>query len=133
MPAATFGRQLQYWQIGKRKGCIKNDPKYNLIEADLYNLIPVIGEVNGDRQDFPYGWLPDKPTKYGQCQTVIDFKKRKMFPKKEVRAIVARISLFMYDRYNLKLSKQDRQLFDALNKAYQVTQWKKHAIKEQLA
>lgn len=125
VPAAVFGKQLQCWQKGKRKGCVKNDPKYNLIEADLHNLIPVIGEVNADRNDFQYAWLPEKPTKYGQCQTVIDFKKRKMMPRKEVRGIVARISLYMYDRYNLKLSKQDRKLFEAWNKTYPVTQWEK--------
>lgn len=125
VPASVFGRQLQCWQKGKRKGCIKNDPNYNLIEADLHNLIPVIGEINQDRNDFQYSWLPDTPSKYGQCQTVVDFKKRKMMPRKEVRGIVARISLYMYERYNLRLSKQDKQLFDAWDKTYPVTQWEK--------
>lgn len=123
VPAATFGKQLLCWQKGKRKYCQKHDPKFNLIEADLHNLIPVIGEINQDRNDFQYAWLSDTPSKYGQCQSVIDFKKRKMMPRKEVRGIVARISLYMYDRYNLKLSKQDRQLFEAWDKAYPVTQW----------
>lgn len=123
VPAATFGKQLQCWKTGKRKGCIKTDPKFNLIEADLHNLLPVIGEVNQDRNDFQYSWLPDKPTKYGQCQTVIDFKKRKMMPRPEARGIVARISLYMYNKYNLRLSDQDRKLFEAWNKVYPVTQW----------
>ena len=46
-----------------------------------------------------------------------------MMPRKEVRGIVARISLYMYDHYNLKLSNQDRQLFEAWNKTYPATQW----------
>ncbi len=123
VPAATFGRQLQCWQKGKRKNCQHNDPQFNLIEADLHNLLPVIGEINQDRNDFQYAWLPDTPSKYGQCQTVVDFKKRKMMPRKEARGIVARISLYMYDRYHLKLSKQDKQLYEAWNKTYPVTQW----------
>lgn len=125
VPAAVFGKQRQCWQKGKRKYCQKNDHEFAKIEADLHNLIPVIGEVNADRQDFMYGWLPGKPTKYGQCQTIIDFKKHKMMPRQEVRGIVARISLYMYDHYHLRLSKQDRQLFEAWNKSYPVSNWEK--------
>ncbi|WP_255420592.1 endonuclease [Arsenophonus endosymbiont of Aleurodicus floccissimus] len=33
------------------------DPVFRAIEADLYNIAPSIGEVNGDRSNFNYGQL----------------------------------------------------------------------------
>ncbi|MBS7815940.1 endonuclease [Wohlfahrtiimonas chitiniclastica] len=56
---------------------------------------------------------------------MIDFKARKMMPREEIRGMVARITLYMYDRYGMRLSKQDQQLFNAWNKMYPVTEWEK--------
>lgn len=125
LPISIVGKQYQCWANGGRKNCQKVSDQFNRAEADLHNILPVIGEVNGDRSDYMYGMLNEKPTQYGSCQTVVDFKARKMMPKENIRGIVARITLYMYDQYGMRLSRQDQQLFDAWNKMYPATEWEK--------
>ncbi|RML36461.1 hypothetical protein APX70_07867, partial [Pseudomonas syringae pv. maculicola] len=45
------------------------DPVYKRAEADLHNLVPSIGEVNGDRSNFSFGWVPEQKGQYGSCLT----------------------------------------------------------------
>ncbi len=44
-------------------------------------------------------------------------------PRKAVRGMVARTYFYMADRYALRLSKQDQQLYSAWNKTYPVQKW----------
>ncbi len=53
MPAHQFGHQLQCWQDGGRKGCRK-DQEFKAMEGDMHNLVPAVGEVNGDRSNYQY-------------------------------------------------------------------------------
>jgi deoxyribonuclease-1 len=74
VPAWAFGRQLQCWQEGKRKNCKKNSPQFKTMESDLHNLVPAIGEVNGDRSNYKFSDWNGTPTKYGQCPIVITLR-----------------------------------------------------------
>lgn len=55
VPAWTFGHQRQCWKNGGRENCANDDPVFKAMEADLFNLYPAVGEVNGDRSNFNYG------------------------------------------------------------------------------
>lgn len=124
VPAWTIGHQRQCWQNGGRKNCTATDPVFQEAEGDLVNLVPAVGEVNGDRSNFPYSaWSRNPEPIYGQCQTVIDFKMKKVQPREEVRGRAARISLYMSERYQLRLSKQDKQLFCAWGRTYPIDEW----------
>lgn len=123
VPAWVIGHQRQCWQKGGRSNCSKTDSTYRIAEADLHNLVPSIGEVNGDRSNFGFGWLPQKPTQYGSCPMIVDFKARKAMPRQEIRGMIARTYFYMVERYALRLSKQDRQLYGAWDKAYPVRAW----------
>lgn len=125
LPISIVGRQYRCWQNGGRNNCRDVSVEFNNAEADLHNFLPVVGEVNGDRANFMYGILNETPYQYGSCQSVVNFKARKMMPKEDIRGMVARITLYMYDQYNMRLSKQDKQLFDTWNKMYPVTEWEK--------
>ncbi|WP_286788792.1 MULTISPECIES: endonuclease I family protein [unclassified Pseudomonas] len=125
VPAWVIGHQRQCWQKGGRKNCTSSDPVYQKAEADLFNLVPVIGEVNGDRSNFAFGWLPQKSTQYGACQMVVDFKAKKAMPRPEIRGMIARTYLYMSERYDLRLSKQDQQLYSAWNKQYPAERWER--------
>lgn len=122
VPAWAFGHQRQCWQQGGRKNC-EHDPEYRRIESDLHNLEPAIGEVNGDRNNFAYSQWNGKPTQYGACAMINDFKAKLSQPAERARGPIARISLYMRDHYNLALSRQQTQLFMAWNKLYPVTSW----------
>jgi len=125
VPAWDIGHQRACWKTGGRDNCSAKDRAFSQAEADLHNLVPEIGEVNGDRSNFGFGMLDKAPSQYGQCRTVVDFQARKIMPREEVRGAVARIYLYMHDRYRLRMAKQDRQLYEAWNRQYPVTEWER--------
>lgn len=125
VPAWVIGHQRQCWQQGGRKNCTKNDPVFKFAEADLHNLVPSVGEVNGDRSNFALGMLTEKPTQYGACPMVVNFKQKTAMPREEVRGAAARIYLYMADQYDLRLSKQDRRTYEAWNRMYPVSDWER--------
>ncbi len=123
VPAWVIGHQRQCWQDGGRKTCERSDPVFRKAEADLHNLVPVVGEVNGDRSNYGFGMLPQKPHQYGACPFVVDFRQRTAMPPEQTRGAIARIYLYMSQRYGLRLSKQDRRLYDAWSRQYPVSEW----------
>lgn len=126
VPAWVIGHQRQCWQQGGRKNCSATDAVFAHAEGDLNNLVPAVGEVNGDRSNFPYGAFASEPAPiYGKCQTVIDFKLRRVAPRPEVRGAAARITLYMAQRYQLDLSRQQRQLMCAWAKTWPVSDWER--------
>jgi deoxyribonuclease-1 len=123
MPAWQFGHQLQCWQEGKRKNCKKNSPIFKTMSSDLHNLVPAIGEVNGDRSNYRFSNWNGVPDQYGQCPMIVDFKKRQVQPPAQSRGAIARTYLYMSTRYNIKLSKPQKRLMQAWNNSYSVTSW----------
>lgn len=126
VPAAHLGSQRQCWQEGGRKNCSGKDPLFDMMEGDLNNLVPAVGEVNGDRGDMSYGaWTKNPEPVYGQCTSLPDFKNKRFQPREEVRGRAARISLYMHTRYGLNMSNQDKKLWCAWAKTYPVDGWEK--------
>jgi deoxyribonuclease-1 len=79
VPAWVLGHQRQCWQQGGRKHCTDTDAVFQRAEGDLNNLVPAVGEVNGDRSNFAYSaWTRQATTMYGACQTVVDFKMQRV-------------------------------------------------------
>ena len=64
VPAWVIGHQRRCWQQGGRKQCARSDETFRRAEADLFNLVPSIGEINGDRSNLSFAWLPQPPTQY---------------------------------------------------------------------
>lgn len=122
-PASHFGQQRQCWQNGGRKNCNKTDPVFNLMEADLHNLSYAVGELNADRSNYRFGELTNAPRQHGQCESTVDFKQRVFSPRPEARGKIARINFYMADRYNLRMSDQQQQLFLAWDKQHPVSAW----------
>lgn len=124
VPAWVMGHQRQCWQQGGRKNCTASDPVFRMMEADLHNLTPVIGEVNGDRSHFLYGMVSKTmPNQYGQCSTRTDFKDRTTEPRDVVKGFVARTTFYMYDRYGLSMSRTQQRILMAWDHQYPVTEW----------
>lgn len=111
MPAQQFGSGSTCWQTGGRDLCSQKDSAFRQMEADLYNLRPVIGEVNGDRAHFRFAELADKPAQYGACPFQVDFQRQLAEPAQSVRGDIARIYFYMADRYQVTLSKREEKLF----------------------
>ena len=124
MPAYNFARHLSCWKEGGRKACRK-DKTFKTMEADMHNLVPAVGEVNGDRSNFRYGMLEGERRAYGVCDVEIDFKARKAEPAEHLRGDIARTYFYMRDKYGVRLSKQQTRLFNAWDKADPVDDWER--------
>lgn len=122
VPAWEFGHQLQCWQQGGRKNCGKISRQFKKMEGDLHNLVPSIGEVNGDRSNYRFSQWNAKPFQYGQCEMIVDFKGRKVEPPIRARGQIARTYLYMQKEYGLRISSSQMKLFTAWNKTYPVSE-----------
>ena len=110
-----------------RKHCLKNNKQFRQAHNDLMNLVPAIGEVNGDRSNYRFGMIEGEIRNYGSCDVEIDRSgkrgSRRVEPAENVRGDVARIYFYMSEKYGLQLSRQFKQLMNAWNKLDPVDGW----------
>lgn len=122
VPAWEIGHQRQCWRIGGRSHCRKTDPYFEVMTSDLHNLKPSVGELNGDRSNYRYGMVAGEPRAYGACDFEVDFNTRRAEPPASRQGDVARVYFYMRDRYGLRISRQQSQLFEAWSKIDPVDQ-----------
>ncbi|CAM3849255.1 MULTISPECIES: endonuclease [Pseudoalteromonas] len=113
VPAWEFGHQLQCWQNGGRKNCIKTSAQFRKMEADINNLAPAIGEINADRSNYRFGMITGDANQYGRCQVKVDFKQRVVEPPFYARKRIADAYFYMQKTYGLKISDKQQKLFNA--------------------
>lgn len=113
VPAWEFGHQLQCWQNGGRKNCVKTSEQFRKMEADINNLAPAIGEINADRSNYRFGMVAGNATQYGSCQVKVNFKQRVVEPPAYSRKRIADAYFYMQKTYGLKISNKQQQLFKA--------------------
>lgn len=135
VPAEHFGRIFSAWREGDaqcvdnrgkvfkgRKCAEKMDIDYRYMQADMYNLFPAIGAVNALRSNKQYSELPAVQSAFGTCKARIDGNRFE--PPERAKGQAARAALYMDETYpQYKLSRQQRQLFQAWDKAHPVDQW----------
>ncbi len=103
IPAENFGRQFSCWRDGDarcitskgkhykgRKCCTKVNKQYRIMQADMHNLFPAIGELNADRKNYRYDFELPSQGQYGQCEFNVLFKQR----RRDTRNNCKRLSLF---------------------------------------
>ncbi len=136
VPAHAFGQTRQCWREpicttkkGKaykgRRCCEKVDPVFRAMVSDLNNLVPAVGELNGDRSHFNFTMLEGEPRQYGSCDFEVDFKARKAEPRPEVRGDIARTYFYMHYTYGLPISKKQWRLFDVWDRQDPVDEWER--------
>lgn len=126
VPAWAFGQAFTEWREGHpdcvdsrgrpykgRKCARKTSRQFRLMEADLYNLQPAIGEVNGLRGHYGMGMVPGEKRRFGECD--VEIEGRKIEPRPAVRGDIARTYLYMDRAYPGRgiVSKKNRPLFEA--------------------
>jgi len=134
VPAWAFGHALQCWQnkvcttskgrqYKGRKCCGRSNETFRAMESDMHNLVPAIGELNGDRSNFRFGLIGGEPRRYGDVDFEVDFKQRIAEPAHEVRGDIARTYFYMQKVYGLNISKKQRRLFDVWDREDPVDAW----------
>ena len=136
VPAHAFGQSFKEWREGHRdcvtqsgkaykgrKCASKVNTQYRRMEADMHNLFPAIGEVNGDRSNYSMAILPGEPRLYGKCD--VEIVNRKIEPRSAVRGDIARTYFYMESSYPGRgiISKKNRKLFEAWSKEDPVDSW----------
>ena len=136
IPAENFGRQFPCWREGNeecvkrngksykgRKCCTKVNKKYRLMQADMHNLFPAVGELNADRSNFRFDFTIAEPEKYGECRFNVNFKEKRVKVREEIRGVISRDYLYFNKQYKMKLSKQELKKYEAWNKEYPADDW----------
>ena len=126
VPAHAFGQSFNAWRNGdprcrgkegrsfKGRNCARKvSGDFRRMEADLFNLRPVIGEVNARRKHYSMAMIPGESRSFGACD--IEIEDRRVEPRPAVRGDVARTYLYMDWAYPGRgiVSKKQRALFEA--------------------
>ncbi|WP_198947886.1 endonuclease [Magnetofaba australis] len=136
VPAHAFGHTRPCWREklcetkkGKlykgRRCCAKIDPVFEAMESDLHNLVPAVGELNGDRSNRSFGMVAGEPRVYGACDFEIDWDTDRVEPRPEVQGDVARAYFYMNATYGLPISKKQRRLFQVWMSQDPVDDWER--------
>ena len=139
VPAEAFGKAFVEWREGdpkcvykkvkyKERRCAKKNPIYAKMEADMYNLFPEVGELNGLRSNYSVAEigmknLTKKGITFGDCKAII--QDRKFEPMDASKGTVARTYMYMDLTYPGRgiISDKNRPLYLAWDKLYPVQKW----------
>ncbi len=125
VPASVFGKNFIEWKNGHEKCANKKRKKtykgrkclskvnktFQLMESDLYNLVPAIGQVNALRSNYDISEINGEARNFGNCDIEIDKSKKVVEPKNEIRGDIARIYLYMdttYPKYGIITEKNKK-------------------------
>lgn len=136
VPVSWYGRQLSCWQFtcitrsGKsmkgRNCCRKISKKFRRMEADLHNLVPVIQAINRARSDYAFGILPENAMlSFNQCDFQISRQFRLADPPNLRKGMIARIYLYLTEKYQIDLNEDQKQQFIRWNQQYPPSAWEK--------
>jgi deoxyribonuclease-1 len=109
-----------------RKSC--DSPVFKRMEGDLHNLRPAVGELNMVRSNKLYGRVIPKTKKFGRCEFYSDRKLTE--PPDNVKGDVARITLYMVDKYKLDMPVNTLMLMREWNKQDPVSEEEKQINKK---
>ena len=136
VPAHAFGQSFSEWRKGHpkcvskkgkkfkgRKCAQKINEEYRRMQADMFNLYPAIGEVNGRRSNYSMGIIEGEKREFGKCD--VEIKSRKVEPREEIRGEIARTYMYMDSVYPDRgiISKKNWKLFEAWHKSDPVDEW----------
>jgi deoxyribonuclease-1 len=94
-----------------RACCLQTDRAFRRAYQDLHNLWPTVGTVNAARRHYAFAMIDGERRRFGACDFEVDEQLGLAEPRPAVRGDVARISLYMADRYGIALSAAQRTIF----------------------
>lgn len=128
VPAQFFGRNFTAWREGNeeckrkngkpfkgRKCARKTSADFRKMEADLYNLVPAIGELNRYRGTKGFRKILDETTS-SVCSLQIG--QSHIEPPDSLKGFIARVYLYMHKSYpnRMKLSSKQKKLYSSWHK-----------------
>ncbi len=142
VPASSFGQSFSAWRDG-HPDCVDSKGRsfrgrrcaqlvsatFRRMEADMHNLVPAIGEVNGLRSNYDMGVIEGSQGQLGNCSTKIWNKT--IEPRPEDQGFVARAYLYMDTSYpgHGIISRKNKKLFAAWNRMHPPTPFERKRAK----
>lgn len=136
VPAHAFGQAFSEWRNG-HPSCVDNKGKpfsgrscaekvnmqFRYMQADMHNLVPAIGEINGLRSNYSFAMISGEKREFGACDMEIEDGKAE--PKPDIRGDIARIYFYMNSVYPGRgiISDKNVKLFEAWSKEDPVSAW----------
>ncbi len=116
-----------YFQKYAKKGT----PRYKKMKTDLHNLVPAVGEVNQYRSNGFYGVIQPQAevTKWKGCKGVFDTggascgPQHIFEPADRSKPMAARITLYIYEKYEMELSSDQTKMLVEWCKIAKPTDW----------
>jgi deoxyribonuclease I len=99
------------------------------MEADLYNLQPVIGEVNQLRRTSPMAMIPGEARAFGRCD--LEIEDQKIEPRPEIHGDIGLTYFYMHAAYPGRdiVSEKNQKLFEAWDKEDPVDDWERERVR----
>ncbi len=120
VPAA---RLVEKFECKNREWCRDNVPDFRRAEADPMNLVPAIGELNAVRRDYGFGIIRGEPRRWGRCDFEVESGVAE--PAQPIRGDIARIWLYMANRYQLILTQEEWWRFVEWSDADPIDSWER--------
>ena len=124
VPDRFFGRELACMNqkvctnvfTGEKFGsplcCRRIDIKYKQMEAELFNLIPVVSSFVPRQEGKPFGAVEHLLSYVGEVKIGQSY----IEPPERFKGDIARVYLYMDDRYGLSLSAAQRKMYEQWHK-----------------
>jgi len=128
VPVAAFGHSFKEYReyktlcarkgkraLSPRKCASKLNPLFREMEGNVHNLVPAVGAINALRSHFSFKNLGEKAELL--CEKGMRLLDRKVEPPKNRKGDVARIYLYMNEKYPNRgiVSKANQSLFSGWN------------------
>lgn len=138
VPAHVIGGHLPQWKDPKnfpechksngkyltgRKCAYKSNSAFKRGHDDLNNLVPAVGELNGDRSNYSFAIIEGEKRTYGQCNFEVDFKVKTTEPPENVRGNIARTYFHMAKEHAAKIDDTSLKLFKEWDKLDPIDEW----------
>ena len=134
-PAYLRGNNKCILENGKRyrgrKCASKIDERFQAMESDLYNLVPVIGTVNRMRSNFRFAEIDGEQQALKGCDfkigEVFESRKRKkaVEPRDQIKGFIARVYLYMTYAYRneFRMWGDEKELMANWNSNFPPDEW----------
>lgn len=132
VPASALGRSMDCW-VGDqcplpsvkpgRACCQKSSKKFQLREANLYNLVPITKYANRKRSNFKPAVVHDKSRATRVCKLWIDKNKRIFEPDDDLKGFIARTYLKIHHIYQFDMTPNEKRLYESWSALFPPSLW----------
>ncbi len=109
--------------VAPERCCYQKSRHFRNAYNDLHNLVPVVGQLNGNRKGAAYSTVSGERRLYGLCD--IEIEDGLLEPPERVRGDIARIYFYMEKYYGAKNSSQQRKVLERWSREDPPDEWEK--------